>query len=467
MGLSANDLVIVHLVYLLAFSISLLTFLRSELRWIVIYWLVSNVLSACSFVIVQYRGSDINFFTFTLPNLLNCLVGMLRVIALMQPFRWNQLQRWDLRLLYAGLAVIGLFVVTGFNSYSLILTLFCAALLCAAGVAAMVRSRLWRGVAGQKLMFASLLASALMFLWRAGHAYPFGEYTTFVGNEDETNRSLWVILIATFFMETSFLFLVFSRLQRNRALAERRTARIHGQRMMLRERNAEAERLATERLSMLNILTHEVRQPLNNAQAALQSVISEIVPASIQRDRLHGAALRTQAVLDDVSLSLSNAIVGATFMQRAERPDFQVCEILGIAELARTDCPAEEAGRIRLSTLEREIYLDVNPVLLRLALRNLLHNALKFSPAGSEVLIEVAHDSERFGVSFTVHNRLDKPRMVTLDTAQVEPQRRRVPTDGRHLGLIVVRETAHLHRGSLRVLQDQPDAIALELFIPA
>lgn len=467
MGLSANDLLILQLVHLLAFSVSLLVFIRSELRQVILYWLTANLLAAACFTILKYRGDGLGFLTFTLPNLLNCLAALLRMLAVMHPFRWRGSRRWDVHLLMAGLVVLAVFVATGLNPYSLILTLASAALLSAGGAIAVAQRRTWRGVPGQKLMVTAMVLSSLLYLWRASSAYPFGPFTTFVGNDQETTRSLWALLIATFFQEAGFLFLIVSRLQRNRALAQRRAMRLQGQRMILRERNAEAERLATERLGMLNILTHEVRQPLNNAQAALQSVIAEIVPATIQRDKLQDAALRTQAVLDDVSLSLSNAIAGATFMQKPERPELQACEVLGIAELARTDCPAEEASRIRLIAAEKEIYLDVNPVLLRLALRNLLHNALKYSPAGSAVMLEVAHDGERFGVRFTVRNALERPGVLDLPMPDDDAPRPRLPTDGRHLGLIIVRETAQLHRGSLRIVQDRSDTVTIELFIPA
>ena len=71
MGLSANVLVILQLVHLLAFSIGMLAFVRSELGTIIQYWVVSNVLAAGFFILVLFRGAELNFLNFTLPNTLN------------------------------------------------------------------------------------------------------------------------------------------------------------------------------------------------------------------------------------------------------------------------------------------------------------------------------------------------------------------------------------------------------------
>lgn len=465
-GISPNDLVAIQLVQLLAFSVCQLLFVRSELRRNILYWISANLLAAASFLIVHLRDPQVTTYTFLVPNSINALAGVLRALAVMRPFKLGRTKRIDVLMVYGAVGTFTLVAVPGLENFRLLFIVTSICLLALAGIVGVVRNRRWAGTAGQKWMVACLSLALIGFAWRASQAYPMGAAHTLLDNSEQSYFGLLIVLATAFFMQISFMLLVSARLQRTTIFAEKRTARAHAQAILLLAQQAETERIAAERLNMLNILTHEVRQPLNNAQAALQSVIAEIVPASIKRDKLEGAALRTQAVLDDITLALSNAIVGATVVQRTRHADFRQCEVLAIAELARTDCPTEESERIAFVTSEQAVYLEVDPILLRLALRNLLHNAIKFSPPGSTVHLEVALDSERFGATFKVRNQLATPRMVTIDAFDPDSAHLGPPPDGKHLGLFIVHEIARLHHGTARVIQDNVDEITIELFVP-
>jgi hypothetical protein len=55
--------------------------------------------------------------------------------------------------------------------------------------------------------------------------------------------------------------------------------------------------------------------------------------------------------------------------------------------------------------LERPlIYADAAPIILRLAIRNLLQKALKYSPSGSPILFEMVTDEEKLALVIRVIN---------------------------------------------------------------
>lgn len=463
-------LVEIFLAHSLAFSLSLLVYLRTDLSWRIHVWIAANLLGAAGFIVLGIRGDHITPWTFILPNAFNYFGGVLRAVAFMKPLRWGQwpgaAQRLDVWLLGASFPIFALVLVPGLEDYRLMLILISALLLPLAAGTALTNNRIWWGSSGQKLMMVCLCFASLGFLWRARYAYPIGVHKTFIGQAPEQYAGMVLMLLISFFMQIAFVVLVAERLNRTVRFTERRAARVIERDQQLRKQSKLNEALALERLSMLNILTHEVRQPLNNAQAALQSVLAEIEPQTIQRSKLRNAAMRTQAVLDEITLALSNSIVGASVIQRKSSPQLRECDILAIAEFAKTDCPTDQVSQIIITASDTDIFLAVDPVLLRLALRNLLHNAAKFSPSKTPVALNIAVDQERFGVTFQVTNALQPPRLISPETFTLADTPPALPENGQHLGLYVVNEIVRVHQGSTRLIQTDPGAVTFEIFIP-
>ena len=98
------------------------------------------------------------------------------------------------------------------------------------------------------------------------------------------------------------------------------------------------------------------------------------------------------------------------------------------------------------ATPELEVEADAD--LLGLALRNLLENALRYLPAGGEVVLggDIAHGAPRLWV------RDNGPGVADDELARLSERfyrGRDVTTEGSGLGLAIVRRVAHLHGGEL------------------
>lgn len=463
---TSSHLVQIYAAHSVAFSVCLLIFLRTDISRNIIYWIIANLLGTLGFVVLYFRGDEINFYTFVLPNALNFFGGVFRALAVMRPMTRRTVTRPDSLFLLSSIAVFMLLAVPQFADYRLVFVLVSAMLVAISAAIAVIRNPLWAGSSGQKWLLAFLAIAITGFIWRLSRAYPFGPYSTFIGQSAEQYAGLVVLLVVSFFLQIGFMLLIADRLRRTMQMTARRAARANERSRQLVQRRQAAEKLASERLRMLNVLTHEVRQPLNNAQAALQSVLTEIEPEHIQRDKLWKAASRAQSVLDDITLALSNSIVGAMVVQRKQDPALRECEVLAIAELSRTDCPREQAGRIAIDTSEDAIFLAVDPILLRLALRNLLHNAIKFSPPDSLVKMKVEPDADRLGVSFQVTNQVAAAPYLDKISLPADSGPSKWPLDGKHLGLFVVSEVARVHHGQLNVKQSDEQHVTVELFIP-
>jgi signal transduction histidine kinase len=151
---------------------------------------------------------------------------------------------------------------------------------------------------------------------------------------------------------------------------------------------------------------------------------------------------------------------------------------LGKSECARaaTDLAGlarSAVDRVRPSAEEREISLRVdapstgtamvNAGTLRQALDNLLANALRFAPKGTEVVVRV----EREGALWVVSVRDEGPGIPPEEREAVfEPFHRAPgPAKGTGLGLTIVREVARQHGGHAHIA-DVPRGTEVRLELP-
>lgn len=240
-----------------------------------------------------------------------------------------------------------------------------------------------------------------------------------------------------------------------------------------RESLAQSEHLRAllrERDEMLHLLAHEVRQPLNNASAALQStraVATEI--AATLAPRLLGRLDRAQSVIQQITSILDNTLAATTLLS----VDSQLAPVEADLETLVELCLADLTPSARLRILVKHDpglrTAAFDPGLLRLALRNLLGNALAYSPAGSPVVLRLSEQEEPLAVVFEVSDQgkgiAEEFRERVFERGMRAPQT--LPA-GLGLGLYIVRRVAELHRGSVEVLPTQPgkQGACLRLTIP-
>jgi signal transduction histidine kinase len=221
-----------------------------------------------------------------------------------------------------------------------------------------------------------------------------------------------------------------------------------------------------ERSDMLDVLAHEVRQPLNNASAALQAATVEL-----SRDGKLSAAepmRRAELVLNEVQQSIGNTLAVAALLMGGQRIESVDTDIDALIEVAIADQPPSEAWRVSVERDTNTRTATMEPGLMRLALRNLLSNALRCSPAGSVVTVRVSDSDEPLALILDVIDRgpgIAPDRMPRFD-AQVPPRLEKDARGRRRgLGLHIVHRVMELHGGELQVLHTGPDGTTMRLVI--
>jgi two-component system sensor histidine kinase CreC len=201
-------------------------------------------------------------------------------------------------------------------------------------------------------------------------------------------------------------------------------------------------------------LAHEVKAPLAAIRGAAE-LLDEKMPAE-QRSRFLGnirdESARIQQIIERL-LELSSL---------EARKQLRKVETLAADAIAREAADvvrfACEAKGVRL--VVREATRSVvrgEGVLLREALVNLLQNAVDFSPAGAEIILTVREESGR--VVFVVEDSgsgvpdYALPKVFDRFYSLPRPGTDRKSTG---LGLVLVREIAHLHNGEA-TLENRPE----------
>jgi PAS domain S-box-containing protein len=218
-----------------------------------------------------------------------------------------------------------------------------------------------------------------------------------------------------------------------------------------------------ERTEMLDILAHEVRQPLHNASAAMEG--ARFALDSDGRDESSGLVFRAQAVLAEVQRRLDNTLAVASLLARPDPIHLEDADVDTLIGVAIADMPAAERGRIQVQreTTTRTVLMDVS--LMRLALRNLLSNALKFSPPGAQVRVRIADSDEPLGLLIDVS---DSGPGVSPD---IQPRlflrgaRGSGRGAGHGLGLYIVHQVMKLHQGSIELIHSGPGGATFRMTI--
>ena len=231
------------------------------------------------------------------------------------------------------------------------------------------------------------------------------------------------------------------------------------------EARASALAQLRERDQMLDVLAHEVRQPLNNASAALQEanavLLSSVSPA------IRAPLSRANVVLSEVLASIDNTLAVALLLvgdKQIRRVDFDIDALVGVAI---NDMAADQAPRIRIERKSDTRTASMEPNLLRLALRNLLSNALKFSPQDATVTVRISDSDQPLAVIFDVIDHGPGIDAELLPQLFDRGDRKGQHLGGRRqgLGLYIVRRVMRLHGGTATLVRNDASGATMRLTI--
>jgi two-component system phosphate regulon sensor histidine kinase PhoR len=209
------------------------------------------------------------------------------------------------------------------------------------------------------------------------------------------------------------------------------------------------KRLEVMRRDFVANVSHELKTPLTTIQGFAETLLDGALQDQ-QRASEFLSVIAKQA--DRLALIVDDLLI----LTRLENSPPQAGELreVDLGELAATVVAAFSARARELKVkLQLETHpssrLWVFPLLLEQALGNLLDNALKFSPAGSRVTLEIRSDVE----SVWIEVRDTGPGISEADQQRVFERFYRAEatraTTGTGLGLAIVKHILLIHRGTV------------------
>lgn len=280
-------------------------------------------------------------------------------------------------------------------------------------------------------------------------------------------REVWIRLVGDVEREAGRVVRLAGAVQ---DITERRTSKaelLREQTLRLQiEGHAQAlAELLREREEMTQVLAHEVRQPLNNASAALQSAAS--VLSDVGEQAASQRLERAQAVMGQVLASIDNTLAVASLLARQHAVAGADTDIDTLVAVVLADMPAAARHRIRIERMATSRTVSADMSLLRLALRNLLINALTYSPADAPVVVRLIDSDDPLALLVDVEDHGPGFGADLVERLFERGNRGRHPcgTPGHGLGLYIVRRVMELHGGRVELVRNAQNGSTMRLVI--
>ncbi|WP_395702705.1 ATP-binding protein [Aquabacterium sp.] len=246
--------------------------------------------------------------------------------------------------------------------------------------------------------------------------------------------------------------------------AEQRLQQLNGELTLARDNAEEASRAKSEFIANIS---HELRTPL-------QSIVgfSELgIVRAREHERLagmfcdiHGAGHRMLALVNDLlDVAKIDSTVGTFHVERVDLRRL----VRGVARELQPLLDRQGLG-LQLALGELPLTAKVDPLRIEQVLRNVLANAIKFSPTGAAIELSASVDDGLIAIRVRDHGPGVPPaELEAIFEAFVQSSRTKDGSGGTGLGLAICRKIVVAHGGSIDAANAPGGGACFTLRLPA
>lgn len=341
--------------------------------------------------------------------------------------------------------VINYFLNSGLNGTTIVMSFITLSMLFAG-----TESRNhWKWTLIHGLIFGGLISFELIY----GRAY-FQDYPS------EDLR--YVDHIAVYLISIGFFYLIFSLI---REAYEKQQKMVNDQRIELSKNRDELEKSYTEVTKLISVIAHDVRNPLASIESYLELLQSETLSKE-EKKLFEGELLKmvqnTGHMLDDM-VHWSKGQIGAQSI------NFKLVSLGSWLNMTIESLKgmAHAKGVMLLEDYNGQEKIFCDPNMMTVVIRNLIQNAIKFSPAGKQITFKARKLKEVFW--FEIQDEgigIDADKIPNLFSGQTESELGTSAEKGTGFGLMIVKQYVDLHQGRMEVQSIKGQGSTFSLSIP-
>ena len=460
------DLTYAYIGLLGAFSAAQLMLMTRENSVKVSFWLAASLFSGLSTINTAHILNATYWENLSLYGILAAQIGgLLRFLALSYRNRSFNRNRLAETFFLVSVLAMPLITVPALSPYKLLIGSCIGTSTTAACLFAALGNPTLKFINKQPvaLIVSGMAIGIVALLYRASTAFPFTSEQVFIGASATQRLGMAALILLDFVLQVGFTGVMAEQRQREATRKDRAAVRTRQRTQRLQERSVETARVARARLDLVQLLTHEVRQPISNAQASLQKINLKLRSAKRIPKNAPIALDRAQASLDDITLSLSNIIVASTILSDERKWARDEIDVYAELEMAILDFPLDQQSLFKIINENDNIFFDSVSILLRLALQNILRHAIQLSKPGTDIDIYLGVDYPHELVVFDIGFMSASAELLTQNIFDRRPSSDTDGSDTSSLGLFVVRQIARELGGEAQLLSTDPSRLNFRL----
>jgi signal transduction histidine kinase len=221
--------------------------------------------------------------------------------------------------------------------------------------------------------------------------------------------------------------------------------------VQLKEKNKTISNINTQKDKFFSIIAHDLRGPFNGFLGLTELLVNDLDFMTNEEIQFAAGSMKSSA--NNLNRLLENLLEWSRMEQGliAFKPqEYKLKSVVDECVLTFKDIAQKKAIKINYS-IDEEITVFADNNILHAVVRNILSNAVKFTPKGGNVIIQVNEDDTNTTISITDSGIGMNPKMVeNLFRLDVQTNRKGTndePSTG--LGLILCKEFVEKHNGEI------------------